>query len=181
MTETVENTEELEFEDLDVDTSDAEDEVEEETEAKPAKAPKEKKEKAPARPPVAEGYITPVAFAKVLTTHLAARGATNKHGLISEESNPIPPQMVYSYMRNNAAGDNPIPVYTDAELTGGRAAVLKTEEALAWWDAKDERIANSRKLREEKEQAKKEKAAKAAEAGETVEAEAEVEETEEAE
>jgi hypothetical protein len=154
--------------DVDVDTSGAEDEAEDTTDAsdaKPAAADKPKKEKAPARPPVADGYVTPVDFAKILTDHLAARGASNKNGPISKE-NPVPPQMVYSYMKNNQGGKNPIPVHTDPSLTGGRNAVLRVDEALAWWDAKDERIGTSKATKAEKEAAReKAKAEKAAAGG----------------
>lgn len=174
----------VEVEDLDVETvEDDEDAAEDTVEATPTegkeKAPKAKKEKTPARPPVAEGYVTPVAFAKLLTKHLESRGAENKKGPIND-SNPMPPQQVYSYIRNNQGGKNPLPIYTDPALTGGREYVLKPEEALAWWDEKDERITTSKTAKAEKEKAKAEKAASKAE--DVTEAEAaEVGEVEEAE
>lgn len=152
------DTDVIEAEDLDVDappaTAEAEDEVEAPKEEKPAKTPKAKK--GPARPAVPEGYIMPVAFARELTAHLAARGASNKHGKIDPETNPIPPQQVYSMMRTNGPDSkNPFPVH---EVDGFGSPVLKLEEALAWWDAKDNRVATSKAVKAEKAAKKAEKA-----------------------
>lgn len=149
-----------EVEDLDLDVDTASDDVEDTVEAtddKPEKAPKAPKEKkGPARPPVPEGKVTPVQFAKILTEHLEAKGASNKAGLITAASNPVPPQMVYSYIRNNSSGKNPLPVYSE----GGRENLLIVEEALGWWDAKDERITASKAAKAEKASKKAEKASK---------------------
>jgi hypothetical protein len=99
------------------------------------------KPKAPARPPVPEGYVSPVAFAKILTEHLEAKGAENSKGKITVESNPIPPQMVYSYLKNaGETSKNPWPRYEE----GQRKNLLKVDESLAWWDALTERVSASR-------------------------------------
>jgi hypothetical protein len=133
----------------------------------PAKA-----EKAPARPPVPEGYVTPVEFAKRLTEHLEAQEASNKNGRISK-TNPVPPQMVYSYIKSNGpSSKNPLPTYEE----GGRSNLLKVEEALGWWDAKAERTAASKAAAAEKAARKAaapatETAATTSDEGEAVEAE----------
>lgn len=136
-----------EAEDLDVDApegGEAEDTVAEGTDVAP-KAEKAKKE--PARPPVPEGFISPVKFAKVLTEHLRSKGK-----LTAEQE--VRPQVVYSYIKNNGADSkHPFPTHS-AE---GRAVVLKADEAVAWWDAKDERVAAGKVARAEKAKAKAEK------------------------
>jgi len=142
-----------------VDVADAEEDEAEEvdtSEAKPKGAKKATKKAAKARPPVPDGYIAPVAFAKKLTTKLIEQGRL-------EADEEIPPQMIYSYIKNSAAGQHPLPSYSE----GGRENLLKEDEAFAWWDAKEER-AKARQV------AKKAKAAKKA-------AGAAVEETEETE
>jgi hypothetical protein len=153
-------------EDLDVEAlgEASEDEAEDTVEAAPA-APKgksgaAKEKKGPARPAVPEGYIMPVAFARELTKHLAARGAENKHGKIHPDTNVIPPQQVYSMMRTNGSDSkNPFPVH---ELEGF-TTLLKLEEALAWWDAKDARVSKSKAEKAAKAAKKAEKAESAAE------------------
>lgn len=101
------------------------------------------KEKTPARPPVPEGYVTPVAFAKLLTEHLIKEGRL-------EAGKTVPPQMVYSYMKNadptKAGVKNPWPRYSE----GGRENLLKVDESLAWWDAKDARVKASKDAQAEK-------------------------------
>jgi hypothetical protein len=147
-----------EVEDLDVETL-AEDVAEDTAEvpAPPtAKAPKAAAKKSPARPTVPEGYIMPVAFARELTKHLAARGASNKHGKIDPETNSIPPQQIYSMMRTNAADSkHPFPVH---EVVGFSSPVLILSEALAWWDEKDTRVAKGKAEKAEKAKKKAEKA-----------------------
>lgn len=154
-----------EVEDLDVETLPA-DEAEDTAEETPAE-PKEKAakaKKAPARPETPTGYIKPVAFAKELTAHLAARGAKNKHGAITVDGNPIPPQQVYSMMKTNGPeSKNPFPVH---EVDGFDGPLLKLEEALKWWDDKDARVAKGKAD-------KAEKAAKKAAKAEAKEGEAE--------
>lgn len=159
----VEATEDL---DLDVEALDEVDETDEveETDAKaekPAKAPKAKEKKEPARPPVPEGYITPVAFAKVLTQKLNERGFENGKGLVSEE-NPITSQMVYSYIKNSAGGKNPLTTHS----VGGRDNLLVEEEALQWWLDKIDRVATRKENAAAKAAKKAENAAKKGDAEE---------------
>ena len=135
----------MEPEDLDVDIpTDVEDGTDEidapvAAEGKPAK---EKEPKAPARPPVPEGFITPVAGAKLLTAHLAAKGEKDSKGVLYSTDNPITSQMVYSYVRNSQKpnGKYPLQYYTE----GGRENLLKPQELLDWWDAKIERVTASK-------------------------------------
>lgn len=169
VTEDVTSETEAVEENLDVDTPELEEADEAdapEATTETAKADKPaKKEKAPARPPVPEGFITPVAFAKVLSELPGAK--------------EVPPQYVYSTIRSSASGKNPLPTYSE----GGRNNLLKLEEALAWWDAKnkrvEERAVNAATKAEKAANKAKEKAeapveaegADAAPAGELVEAE----------
>ena len=156
--------EEMDFEDVDVEQlEDLEDEVEESAgETKPAKEKKVKEPKAPARPPVPEGFVTPVAFARILTEQLHAMGHSNRNGRIGGDGeecdhkvNPVPPQMVYSYIKNNGADSrNPLPTYEE----GGRENLLKPEEALEWWVAMIKRVKASKAAKAEKDAAKAEKA-----------------------
>jgi hypothetical protein len=116
--------------------------------------------KAPARPSVASGYITPVAFAKALTAHLVEQGKSNKAGPIHPQTNAVPPQFIYSVINQGRkpGAKNPLPTYS----VEGRENLLILEEALAWWDAKDERVATSRAARADKAAKTADKAAKAA-------------------
>ena len=125
-------------ENLDVDTPSDDDEVETVVEgdttsaAKPAKA---------TRPKAPEGYVKPVEFAKILSEHL------NK---------AVPPQVVYSYVKNNSGGDakHPFPVHE----VDGYAWYIKPEEGLKWWDEKNTRVATSKATQAAKAAAKAEKA-----------------------
>jgi hypothetical protein len=167
----------VEVEDVDViddegDTDfdvDAEDEIEDTgtDEApktdKPAKAKKES-----TRPPVPEGYVSPVKFASELTAHAEAQGWTDTKGNPITGDNPIKPQIVYSYIKNNT-GDgakHPFPTHP-AE---GRAFVVKVDEGIEWWTALRERTAASKaaaaEKREKKANAAKTSAQAAAETGE---------------
>lgn len=156
-------------ENLDVDTpeldeADEADAPEATTETAKAEGKPAKEKKAPARPPVPEGFITPVAFAKILTE----RG-----------DKEVPPQYVYSTIRSSSTGKNPLPTYSE----GGRDNLLKLDEALAWWDEKNKRVAERAANAATKAEKAKEKAAakadapveaegaEAAPAGELVEAE----------
>lgn len=125
--------------------------------AAPAKATAPKKT-------LPDGYVMPVAFARALTEHLAAKGASNKHGLVST-TNPIPPQFIYSVIKNSqrTGTKNPLPTYE----IDGQSNLIKLEEGLAWWDTKDERVAASKVANATKAAAK---AAKAAEKPATPEA-----------
>lgn len=160
--------------DLDVDTPELEEA--DETEELPADAPKadkpakEKKEKAPARPAMEEGYISPVEFAKELTKHLEAKGASNSKGLINA-TNAIAPQQIYSTINSTKAGKNPFP----AKTVGARNNCIILSEGLAWWDEKDSRVTASKTAAADKAAKKAEKATADTTSGEgapVVEAEA---------
>jgi len=129
--------------DLDVDGGQGEDVPEDtaETPAKPATVKKTAAGKVKStKQPVAEGYIAPVAVAKKLSEHLTAKGRAD--GTVGEDEEiVIAPQIVYATLKNNGDGSkNPIPQYTDPAITGGLKSVVKLEEFLAWWDAKDARV-----------------------------------------
>jgi len=74
-----------------------------------------------------EGYVKPVEFARLLSAHL---GKT------------VPPQVVYSYVKNNQGENakNPFPTHE----VDGYAWYIKPEEGLAWWDAKNTRVSASK-------------------------------------
>jgi hypothetical protein len=109
--------------------------------------------KTPARPPVPEGFVTPVGFAKLLTAHLREREPEHKE---------IPPQQIYSMIRN-ASKENPFPVYEE----GGRKNLIKAQEGLAWWDAKDQRVAERKANAAAKAEKKAAAAAQRESAGES--------------
>lgn len=119
-----------ELEEVDTPNASADDETEEVDGADKAgtKPAKKAAKKANARPPVPEGFIAPVAFAKELTKRLQAAGKLSA-------DTEIPPQMIYAYIKSSAGGKNPLPTYSE----GGRNNLLKLDEALAWWDAKEQR------------------------------------------
>jgi hypothetical protein len=139
---------------FDVDAPEAEDVVAEPVAEGTADTPKAKEKKESTRPPVPEGKVSPVAFAKILTEHLRKEHESLGKRLADDKS--VAPQVVYSYIKNNAEGSkNPFPA-TKAE---GRAAVVDAEAGLAWWDAKDVRVAEGKKAKAEKDAAKAAKAA----------------------
>jgi len=128
---------------LDVDVPDDEsDEVPAEGASGEAKAAPAKA----ARPKAPEGYVKPVEFAKLLSDHLST----------PEKKVTVPPQVVYSYIKNNSgeSAKNPFPVH---ELDG-YAWYIKPEEGLGWWDAKNARVASGKAARAEKAAAKAAKA-----------------------
>jgi hypothetical protein len=136
--------------DVDVPEDESEDieTTEGEAAAKPSSTPRTK---AP------EGFVKPVEFAKILTEHLRANGT-----LPAEKT--VPPQVVYSYLKNNAAGSkNPFPVHT----VGDYDKYIKPDEGLEWWDTKNQRVTAAKTAAAEK---KAKKADKPADAGEATEA-----------
>jgi hypothetical protein len=138
--------------DFDVDTPEAEDVVAEPVAEGTSAAPKAKEKKESTRPPVPEGKVSPVAFAKILSEH-KTKQAREKDPEAAEVT--IAPQVVYSYIKNNGEGSkNPFP----ATKSEGRAAVVDADAAIAWWDAKDARVAESKKAAAEKAAKKAEKA-----------------------
>jgi hypothetical protein len=125
----------------------------------PAKAAKE-----PARGDLPEGYVTPVGFAKELSKPKDGNAEntaddnfrhTDKNG-----SHEVKPQMVYSYMRN-ASKENPFPIETVKDSLNHDRQALKLEAGLAWWDAKNARVAERKANAAAKEQKKAEKASQA--------------------
>jgi hypothetical protein len=157
--------------DVDVDapevTQNAEDTVD--VPAETAEKAKAEKKKESTRPPVPEGKVSPVAFAKILSEHL--RKPHDTLGTRLEEGKSVAPQVVYSYIKNNGADSkNPFPT----EKAEGRAAVVDAEAGLKWWDEKDLRVKASK---DGKAQKAAEKAAKTTETPAT-EAAAPVEVTE---
>jgi len=137
--------------DVDVDApavADAEDSVATTQPVEPAKT----ETKAPARPPVPEGKVSPVAFAKLLSAHLTAKARETD----SEAAEiTVAPQVVYSYIKNNGpTSKNPFP----SEPAEGRAAVVDAEKAIAWWEAKDARVKASKVAAKEKADKKAAKA-----------------------
>src|SRR3954465_9987265 len=132
-TVTTETTPDFIDTDVDVDApeivaSDAEDTVTE----TPTGEKTEKAKKESTRPPVPEGKVSPVQFAKILSEHLQKDHETL--GVRLTEGKSVAPQVVYSYIKNNGPeSKNPFPA-TKAE---GRAAVVDADAALEWWDAKD--------------------------------------------
>jgi flagellin-like hook-associated protein FlgL len=152
-----------EAEDLDVDTpsEDApEDTATGETVGETKTAAK--KASASTKPPVPEGYTTPVQFAKMLTDYLHEKKDSNDQPLLDPEKT-VAPQVVYSYIKNSQGGKNPFPTYE----VGGRQWLLKLDdekqpaEGYKWWMDKIERVAAS------KQNATTKAAKKAAKAAET--------------
>jgi len=146
--------------DPDVDTSEEGEETAGTPEASEG-APKAAK-KAPARGKLPEGYVTPVGLAKVL----GERGLQkNKAG---ETLTTVPPQMVYSYMRN-AGEKDPFPIETVKDDQGNERQALLLEKGIEWWERKNARAAT----RAENARAKAAKAAEKKTEGESSTDEAE--------
>jgi hypothetical protein len=140
--------------DVDYDGDTEDDEVEDvsgatTTEDKP-KAAKTVKE--PARGELPDGYVTPVGLAHKLNEE--------KLGKTDEEGNyvNIPPQQVYSYIRNAPKG-HPFPLETVQDSIGKQRQAVKIEDGLQWWRDKNTRAAERRQNAAAKAKAKVEKAA----------------------
>lgn len=130
---------------LDVDTPSDELDEPETGKAEEGSTPKAAKTTTP-RAKAPEGYVKPVEFARLLSEHL---------------KKTVPPQVVYSYVKNNSGetAKNPFPVHT---VEGDDYPwYIVPEEGFAWWDEKNSRVATSKAARADKAAAK---AAKAAEA-----------------
>jgi hypothetical protein len=136
-----------------VDTPDELDTVVDESDSTEEKAPKVKKE--PARGALPEGYVTPVGLANELSDKQDANG--NFYHTAKDGSHKVPPQMVYSYMRN-APKDNPFPIETVQDSLGHDRQALKVADGLAWWTAKNARAAERKTNAAAKEAKKAEKA-----------------------
>lgn len=135
----------LEVEDdanLDVDTPDS-DELDEVDISAAASGEKAAKATSTPRVKAPEGYVKPVEFAKLLSEHL---GKT------------VPPQVVYSYIKNNSGetAKNPFPVHS---VDGDDYPwYIKPAEGLEWWDTKNNRVAASKAAQAAKAAKKAEKA-----------------------
>lgn len=121
--------------------------------------------KEPKRGELPEGYVTPVGLAKVLTEKGMHK---NRAGEVTE----VKPQMVYSYIRNSSKED-PFPIEIIKDSIGAERQVVKLDNALAWWERKNERAATRAANAKAKAEKKAEKAAAKPEEA-PVEAEAEV-------
>jgi hypothetical protein len=117
------------------------------------------KEKAPKRGDLPEGFVTPVGFAKILTEKKLHR---DKDGNVVE----VKPQMVYSYLKNSPKDDK-LETTTVKDSNGIERKVLKTEDALAWWERKNERVAGKKANAAAKAEAKAKRASEKTEAGES--------------
>jgi hypothetical protein len=144
-----------------------------ETAEKPAKAKKEA-----ARGALPEGYVTPVGLATALSQPIDGdkenTDSSNFRHTDKNGEHTVKPQMVYSYMKN-ASKEHAFPIEVVQDSLGHDRQALKLEAGLAWWDAKNSRVAE----RKANAGAKAEKkAAKAAEAPAEGTAEAQVVEAE---
>lgn len=149
-----------EVEDFDVDVDTDLEEVED-VAGLEEDAPKAKAEKAPAAPKrgdLADGWVTPVAFAKYMTENQLHH---DKDGNVAE----LKPQVVYSYIKN-APKDNPFP---NSDGQGGlkkvkdsndveRGAFLLSE-GLEWWENRKKKAAERKAAAAEKAAKKTAKAA----------------------
>jgi hypothetical protein len=157
------------LDDLDVEaleSVDGENAVDEDVETLPEGATAETPA-APVKPKkaaVASGYITPVAFAHLLTER------EQKAGRISA-AEAIAPQVIYSYVnQGKKPGADPAKTLKSYSV-GGRENLLKADEAFTFWDDKDARV-QARKAAKVAKLAAAAEAAKAAPATPVVEAEA---------
>jgi hypothetical protein len=103
---------------------------------KPAKEKAPPKEKA--RGELAEGLVTPVGLAHVLTER--GLGGKDEDGA----NKVVPPQVVYSYIKNAPAA-HPFPGGTVKDSLGkDRDNVVEVEAGVKWWADKNERAAARR-------------------------------------
>lgn len=133
---------------LDVDVpSNTDDEVEDTSASDASAGPKAAAAAKTPRTKAPEGFVKPVEFAKILSEHL---------------SKTVPPQVVYSYIKNNQGegAKHPFPTHE----VDGYAWYIKPEEGLDWWDTKNSRVASGKAARAEKAAAKATKEAAPAEA-----------------
>jgi hypothetical protein len=144
----LEETDAPEVEAIELDETEEVEEVAE-GDAPAEKAPKAKKE--PARGDLPEGYVTPVGLAKILSER-------NLHQNRAGETVPVPPQMVYSYIRN-APKDQPFPLEVITDSLGKERSAVNVDKAVEWWTAKNERAGAKKANAAAKAQAKAEKSA----------------------
>jgi hypothetical protein len=138
--------------DLDVEAVEPDADVEE---VDGTEATADKPEKAPAAPKrgdLPEGFVTPIGFAKIV----GEKGLhTDREGNVVKD---VKPQMVYSYMKNSPKDDR-LETQEMQDSNGVTRKVLNIDEAVAWWERKNERAAG-RKANAAEKATKKENAGK---------------------
>jgi hypothetical protein len=139
-----------------------------ETTEKTAKAKKE-----PARGALPEGIVTPVGLATALSDaqYKDAEGNDVFYHTAKDGSHKVPPQMVYSYMRN-ASKTHPFPLIEGGteDSIGKSRQTLKLQDGLDWWIAKNQRAGERATASAEKAAKAAEKAAQKAAGGESTDA-----------
>jgi hypothetical protein len=129
--------------DLDVEAVEPDADVEETDGAEAtteAKAPA-----APKRGALPEGFVTPIGFAKIV----GEKGLhTDRNGEVVRD---VKPQMVYSYMKNSPKDDR-LETIEIEDSNGVTRKVLKVDEAVAWWERKNERAGQRKANAAEKAQ-----------------------------
>jgi hypothetical protein len=107
----------------------------------------------PARGDLPEGYVTPIGLAKALSQPIDGNAEntdpSNFYHTDRSGGHEVRPQMVYSYMKN-APKDHPFPIETVTDSIGKERQALKLDAGLAWWVAKNERVAGRRQNAAEK-------------------------------
>jgi len=138
----------LDVEEPDADVEDVDEVAEGPTADKPAKPKEDAK---PKRGDLPTGYVTPIGFAKIL----GEKGLhTDRDGNVVKD---VKPQMVYSYMKNSPQSDR-LETTAVKDSNGNERQALKIDEAIKWWERKNERAA-------QRKQNAKDKADKSANAG----------------
>lgn len=149
-----------------------------------AKEDKPKKEAKPKRGELPDGLVTPVQFAKELSKPLDDNAenldpSNWRYTHSKTGDHAVAPQMVYSTLKGAGKSKNPLTIRTVTDSEGQtRENILNLEEALAWWDAKNERKVTSAQAAKEKAEKKAEKATTETSSTDGVEAAGTVEEAE---
>jgi hypothetical protein len=116
----------------------------------------------PKRGQLPEGYVTPVGLATLLSQpkdgNAENTDASNFRHTDRNGGHDVKPQMVYSYIKN-ASKDAPFPLETVTDSIGASRQAVQIDAGLAWWDAKNERVAGRRQNAAAKAAAKAERAA----------------------
>lgn len=154
-------------EEVDVVDDEAED-VQVEAPEATAEGEKPKNESAPKRGDLPEGLITPVAFAKLLSQPIDGNpenkdDSNYRYTHSKTGDHTVAPQMVYSYLKSVKGSKDPnkLTIKDGVVDSNGMARnnILVQDEALAYWDAKNKRTAESKEAAAEKAAKKAEKPA----------------------
>jgi hypothetical protein len=130
--------------DLDVEAVEPDADVEE-TDGAEATTSEAKAPAAPKRGDLPEGFVTPIGFAKIV----GEKGLhTDRNGDVVRD---VKPQMVYSYMKNSPKDDR-LETIEIEDSNGVTRKVLNVDEAVAWWERKNERAATRKSNAAEKAQ-----------------------------